>query len=304
MMIRIALPFVLAAAPILAVGGTGIHEEFSSRRVVRVSDYVRIGPVSGGGSEGRARTLEKRELSRLAVYFLRDSLKAGDGIQFVRITVTVTAADGSTHDRLVERAFTFPRAADPEDENRLLRDYARIIHPLGFVSRRRIDTVEVELPDLPDWARVEVRVEPDDEYAAYAHERGNSTEWHYRARGSRFDGAFYLGIPKVLYDSRDRDGLDYGRTSANYRLFWLDAETGERFPVNVGFGSYGVRTPIDVSSAGGGFAFSALLDVFEVGRRFGLRITEKVNAGIEVVPFFPVNHPPRVLLALRVGIAP
>jgi hypothetical protein len=89
-----------------------------------------------------------------------------------------------------------------------------------------------------------------------------------------------------------------------YRIFWLNGETGDRFPVNIGFGVFGVRSPIDVSSAGGGYAVSGLLDLFEVARHFGLDLTNKVNAGVEVVPFFPVNHPARVLVALRVGIAP
>lgn len=278
----------------------------SARPVVPVSAYVRVFPEAGGGTPTSAVTLERAELRRLTVRFARDGLAPEDGVQFVRITATVTRQDGALVDKIVEKAFTFAPAPEhaPEEDERRLRGYADAVHPLAFASRRKIDSVEIDLEELPDWATIEVRVEPDEDYAAYAHHRGNRVMWHYRVRGRRLDGAFYLGIPKVLYDSRDRDGLDYGRTSANYRLFWLDGETGERFPVNVGFGSYGVRTPIDVSSQGGGFAFSVLLDVFEVGRRFGLRLTDKVNAGVEVVPFFPVSRPARVLLALRVGIAP
>ena len=276
----------------------------SQRRIAPLSDYVEIGPVSGGSSEGRAVALDKADLARLVVRFQRDSLGVDDGVQFARITVTITRPDGTLHDKIVEKAFTFARDADAAIEQSTLQGYARAIHPLGFASRRKIDSVEIDLGDVPDWAFVEVRVDPDPDFAAYAYHRGNRVERYYRARGRRIDGALYLGIPQVLADSRPREGLDYGRTSAMYRLFWLDAETGTRFPVNVGFGVFGVRSPIDVSSRGGGFACSAFLDVFEVARLAGLELTTKVNAGIEVVPFLPVDRPARVLLALRVGIAP
>jgi hypothetical protein len=260
--------------------------------------------VSGGGTDRSAVALTKGELSRLTVWFDRDSLGVDDGIQFVRITVTINRADGMLHEKISERAFTFARGSSPEDDDTMMRGYAKTIHPLGFASRRKIDSVDIELDGLPEWGIVEVRAEPDEDYAAYASHRGNRIVWHYRARGGRVDGAFYLGIPKVLLDTRDRNDLDYGRTSAMYRIFWLNGETGDRFPVNIGFGVFGVRSPIDVSSAGGGYAVSGLLDLFEVARHFGLDLTNKVNAGVEVVPFFPVNHPARVLVALRVGIAP
>jgi hypothetical protein len=277
--------------------------EKALRRVVPVTEYVRISPVPGGALTSPL-TLDKPDLRRLTVWFNRDSLTADDGVQFVRITVTILEKDGTLRDKITERAFTFARGGGPEADEARMREYSRVIHPLGFASRRKIDSVEIDLEDIPDWGRIDVRVEPDEDFAAYAQHRGNRVAWHYRARGRRVDGAFFLGIPKVLYDTHDRGGLNYGRTSAMYRLFWLEENSGARFPIGLGVGVFGVNTPIDVSSRGGGYAMSALLDVFELARRSGIRLTSKVNAGIEVVPFFPLEEAPRLLVAIRVGVSP
>jgi hypothetical protein len=105
-----------------------------------------------------------------------------------------------------------------------------------------------------------------------------------------------------LYDTRAKDVIDYGHTSAMLRLYYVDGGSGHRLPVNLGFGTFGVNSPIDVSIGRGGFAMSAFLDLIELMRRLGMDVGTKVNAGLELTPFFPVQKKSRILFDAHVGL--
>jgi hypothetical protein len=151
---------------------------------------------------------------------------------------------------------------------------------------------------------VKIEVIPDEEYTRYAHRLNTKQAWHYRTKGSRIDNAFFLGIPKVLYDTKKKDPVNYGNASIMLRLYLLHAETGERYPVSLGIGTFGVNTPIDVSRTGGGFAVSLLLDVVELIRRLDVGLSRRFNAGLELTQFFPIQRQARLLLNVRVGYSP
>jgi len=123
-------------------------------------------------------------------------------------------------------------------------------------------------------------------------------------RGGRFQTAFTLSVPKVLYDTCDDDSVSYGKTSAMLRINALRGGTGEPFPVSVGIGTFGMDSPIDVSRKGGGFAFSLYFDVIQMLRIFDMKLPPRVNAGFDVSPFFPIDHKARILFSARLGINP
>ena len=64
----------------------------------------------------------------------------------------------------------------------------------------------------------------------------------------------------------------------------------------------GVNSPIDVSKGRGGFAASVFLDVIELMRRLGMDVGTKVNAGLELTPFFPIQKKSRILFDAHVGL--
>lgn len=87
------------------------------------------------------------------------------------------------------------------------------------------------------------------------------------------------------------------------RFYFVDAISGHRFPVNLGAGTFGVNSPIDVGVGRGGFAVSIFLDVIELIRQFGVHFDMKVNAGLDLMPFFPIKRRPRILLNAQVGFS-
>ncbi len=114
---------------------------------------------------------------------------------------------------------------------------------------------------------------------------------------------FSLGIPKVLYDTQARDTIDYGNTSAMLRLYFVNAESGNRFPISVGMGTFGVESPIDVGIGRGGFALSLFLDLVELTRIRDLGFIKRMNAGLELTPFFPIQRRGRLLINAQVGFS-
>lgn len=132
----------------------------------------------------------------------------------------------------------------------------------------------------------------------------NKLEYRILIQGPRVQPAFTLSVPKVLYDTCRDDSVQYGNTSAMLRFFLLDQKTGEQYPISVGIGTFGVDSPIDVSRSGGGFAISFYLDLVQMLKRFTGKLTQKVNAGVDIAPFFPIGHKSRILISARVGISP
>lgn len=88
------------------------------------------------------------------------------------------------------------------------------------------------------------------------------------------------------------------------RFFLLNSQTGEQYPINFGIGTYGVDSPIDVSRGRGGFAISLSFDMVQMVRGITGKFSQKFNAGVDVVPFFPIGHKARILISARVGISP
>jgi hypothetical protein len=152
---------------------------------------------------------------------------------------------------------------------------------------------------------VKIDVTPDEEYTKYSRRFQSRRTWYYRTKGNRWEIAFFLGIPKVLYDTEKRDSVAYGNASVMLRLFFLDGETGSRYPLNIGIGTFGISTPIDVSKNGGGFVISLFLDVVQLlNTNFNLDLSSRFNGGLEVTPFFPIDHRARLLVNVRIGISP
>jgi hypothetical protein len=114
---------------------------------------------------------------------------------------------------------------------------------------------------------------------------------------------FSLGIPKVLFDTQAKDTIEYGNTSAMIRFYYVNKISGNRFPVNFGIGTFGVSSPIDVSAGRGGFALSIFLDVVELTRIIGIDFIEKITAGLELAPFFPIERRARFLIVAHVAIS-
>jgi hypothetical protein len=279
--------------------------EFVIRPIVPLEKFVGITPVEGGLNEKSAVALEKSELSHLVINFRRDNLREEDGPQFIKITTTLTKREGNVYDKITQYAFTFAKEAIPDSEDARIRMYAQKIVPFGFVSRRKIDSVDVHLDSLSDWGVVKIDVTPDEEYTKYSRRFQSCRTWYYRTKGNRWEIAFFLGIPKVLYDTEKRDSVAYGNASVMLRLFFLDGETGSRYPLNIGIGTFGISTPIDVSKNGGGFVISLFLDVVQLlNTNFNLDLSSRFNGGLEVTPFFPIDHRARLLVNVRIGISP
>ncbi len=261
-------------------------------------------PFSSSRDANKPLSLTKEELRSLAVVFDREKINPEFGPQFLRIITTITTKEGHLYDKTTQFAFTFPKTHSPEEEKAVLKQIADEISVYGFISRKKIDTVNVELDSIPDWAVVKIGIKPDEDYTKYSSTPETKQEYFFRAKGGRFESAFFFGIPKVLYDTNKKDTIAYGNASAMIRFYYLDSETGKRFPVNIGIGTFGVSTPIDVSKNGGGFALSVLLDVVEIIRKMKIDLSPKFNAGIEVVPFVPLQRQARILVNARVGYSP
>ena len=282
-----------------------LRDEFVLRQIVPFTKYVNILPIEGGASEKSAVALDKAELSRLVIGFQRNNLSFENGPQFIKVTTTFTTRNGEVYDQIVQYAFTFAKEATPDSDDIRMREYAQQILPFGFISRRKIDSMDIHIDSLVDWAVIKINVTPDEDFTKYSRRLATQRTWYYRAKGKRWDTAFYLGIPKVLYDSNNSDTVNYGNASAMLRLFLLDGETGSRYPVNIGVGTFGVSTPLDVSKNGGGFVISLFFDIFQfVATNFDVNLGSHFNGGLEVTPFFPINHNARLLVNARVGISP
>jgi hypothetical protein len=283
---------------------TNSDQSVSLPSLVPPDQYIECEPIAGG-TEASPTSVTLEEAMQLRVSFHRDRLPADCGVQFISVTISIYNKQMMLIDKIVKHAFTFPHARNGESDQKVLSDLARKIVPFGFVSERKINHVMLLNDTVPGWTLIKIEVAPDEEYTKFAERLRYKMQWWYRVKGPQLEEEFFLGIPKVLYDSRSRDTITYGNASAMLRFYYLDAESGERYPFNLGIGTFGVSTPIDVSKNGGGFAVSLLFDVIQAVRIFyRLNITTKVNAGFEITPFFPLERKSRVLLNARIGYSP
>jgi hypothetical protein len=271
--------------------------------VEQIARYVRIVPDSGGKDSKTAVTLDRGQMRNLQVVFQRDSIREGMGPQFVTITTTVLLRRGTTAQTFERRVMTFRSHGDPNRDRAMFIQYRTAYGPYAAIRTDELECVQVALDSLPNWAVVKVSVEPDYTIKIGAVDRSNAVTRYFRVKGPGIEWGLTLGIPKVLYDTRAKDSIDYGKTSAMVRLYYVDGASGQRFPVNFGFGTFGVNSPVDVGVGRGGFATSVFLDVIELMRRLEIEIGVKVNAGLELTPFVPIKRKARFLFVAHVGLA-
>jgi hypothetical protein len=271
--------------------------------VEQISRYARIVPEAGGADPNSAVTLTRKQIRQLQVVFQRDSIRQGMGPQFVTITTTVRLRRGTVVQAFDRRVMTFRSHGDPNKDRAMFIQYRTAYGPYAAIRAEEFGRVQVDVDSLPNWAIVGVRVEPDYTIKIGAVDRSNAVTRFFRVRGPKIEAGLVLGVPKVLYDTRARDSIDYGHTSAMVRLYYVDGSSGHRFPINFGMGTFGVNSPIDVSTGRGGFAASVLLDLVELMRRLNMDMGTKVNAGLELTPFAPIKRKVRLLLDAHVGLA-
>jgi len=186
----------------------------------------------------------------------------------------------------------------------MLVQYRTAYGAYAAIQSEEFTQVQIHVDSLPDWAIIKINIEPDYTIKIGGYNRSNSFTRYFRVRGPTIELGFSLGIPKVLFDTQAKDSIKYGNSSAMIRFYFADAISGNRFPVNLGIGTFGVSSPLDVNVGRGGFATSIFLDVVEMTRiLIGIDLIKKITAGLEIVPFFPVEKRARILLDVQVGIA-
>jgi len=271
--------------------------------IEQISKYVHIEPDSGGESPQSAVTLDRNQIRNLRVIFQRDSIRMGMGPQFVTIRTTVLLRDGITAQTFERRVLTFRSDNDPGRDYAMLVQYRRAYGPYAAIQSEEFAQVQISVDSLPNWAIIKINVEPDYTIKIGGYDRSNSYTRYFHVRGPKIEMGLSLGIPKVLYDTKAKDTIIYGNYSAMIRFYYVNEVTGHRFPVNLGIGTYGVNSPIDVNAGRGGFALSILFNVAEMTRMVGIDLSKSITAGLELAPFFPIKKKARFLLAAQVGIS-
>ncbi len=276
-------------------------EEFQD--VEQLSRYVSIYPQTGGDNAREAVTLDREQIRNLEVGFQRDSIRLHMGPQFLRITTSILLREGIAVPSYERRVVTFRSHGDPDRNRAMFIQYRTAYGAYANIRPEELEHVLVPVDSLPDWAILGIHIEPDYTIKIGAVDRSNAVAQYYRVRGSTIEAGFSLAIPKVLYDSRSVDTIQYGNYSAMVRLYFISPESGNRFPVSTGIGIFGVNSPVDVGTGRGGFALSMFLDVAEMIRIVNVGFTKKVNFGLEVAPFLPIKKKARLLLVAQAGFS-
>ena len=269
--------------------------------VERIDKYVRVGPEAGSKDQLKAVTLKRTHIRSLCVLFDRDSIGANMGPQYVTIKTTVMSRKGTITQSSERRMMTFGSHGDPNKDRAMFMRYRTAYGPFAVIHLEEIEKVQLLLDSLPNWSLIKIRIEPDYAVNIGAVDLSNAVTRYYRVKGPTIETGFAVGVPKVLYDTQAKDTMDYGKTSAMLRFYYVSGKTGFRFPVSLGFGTFGVNTPIDVGKGRGGFAASVFLDVIELGRRLNWNFSTKVSAGLEITPFLPIQRRSRILFDAHVG---
>ncbi len=272
--------------------------------VVPLSRYVRLVAGQRQIDPDTPVALNPEEILLLRLIFVRDSLSAEDGPQFLKVTTTSTNRNEHILDDNVQFAITFRRLADASADLRELERFGSQVAPLGYMNAEMVQAVSIQVDSLGEWGHLFIRIEPEQEIVKYFGRIKNRLEYHILVKGRTLETGFTLSVPKVLYDTRRPDSVVYGKSSAMLRLYFLNGETGIRYPISFGVGTFGVDSPIDVSRSGGGFAMSLYFDVVQMLRSFDIKLSYGVNAGFDISPFFSIGHKPRLLFNARLGISP
>jgi hypothetical protein len=271
--------------------------------VEQLNRYVSIYPSSGSSNVRNAVTLDRDELRNLEVGFLRDSIRLGMGPQFLRITTTISLREGIAVPSYERRIVTFKSHGNTDKDRAMFVQYRTAYGVYANIRPEELDHVLVPVDSLPDWAILGIHIEPDYTIKIGAVDRSNTITRYYRVRGSRIEFGFSLAIPKVLYDSRSVDTIQYGNYSAMIRMYFINSGSGNRFPVSLGLGMFGVNSPVDVGTGRGGFALSMFTDLAEMIRIANVGFTKKVNFGLEIAPFMPIKRKARLLLVAQAGFS-
>jgi hypothetical protein len=271
--------------------------------VEQLSRYVSIFPVAGGNSVQTAVTLDREELRQLEVGFLRDSIGLRMGPQFLRVSTTIQLREGIAVPSYARRIVTFRSHGDPDKDRAMFIQYRTAYGAYANIRPEELEHVLVPVDSLPDWAILGVHIEPDYTIKIGAVDRSNVITQYYRVRGSTIELGFSLAVPKVLYDTRSVDTVQYGNYSAMVRMYFISPISGNRFPISAGIGVFGVNSPVDVGTGRGGFALSMFLDVAEMIRIVDFHFTKKINFGLEVAPFAPIGRKSRLLLVAQAGFS-
>ena len=269
--------------------------------VEQLKNYVSIVPVGGSIDPQMAVTVGRDEMRDLQVVFLRDSIRSRMGPQFVRIRTTVQERDGTTMQTFERRVLTFRSHGNRERDRAMFVQYRTAYGVYAAISTEELERVSLPFDSLPAWAIIRVNIDPDYTIKIGAYDRTNSVTRYFRVRGPTIEMGFSIGIPKVLYDTQAQDTVEYGHTSAMVRFYYVNSESGNRFPISLGMGTFGVYSPIDVGKGRGGFALSLFLDLVELTRVFNIALVKKINVGLELTPFFSIGRKPRVLFDAQVS---
>lgn len=270
--------------------------------IEQISNYVHIEPEAGSENPESAVTLDRIQIRNLRVIFQRENIRSGMGPQFVTIRTTVQLRDGTMSQTFERRVLTFRSDNDPDRDCDMLVQYRTAYGAYAAIQSEEFSQVRIHVDSLSDWAIIKINIEPDYTIKIGGYDQYNSYTRYFRVKGPEIEIGFSLGIPKVFFDSQPKGDLDYGNSSAMIRFYYVNGVSGHRFPVNLGVGTFGVNSPLDISVNRGGFALSVFLDVGEVMRRLGIDFIKKVTAGLELAPFFPIEKRSRFLIDAQVGI--
>jgi hypothetical protein len=271
--------------------------------VEQLSRYVSIVPEAGSDNIRTAVTQDLHQIQNLWVTFRRDSIRNDMGPQFLRITTTILTRDGAVASSYDRRVVTFQSHGDPNRDRAMFIQYRTAYGAYANIRPDELNQVLVPVDSLPDWAILGIHIEPDYTIKIGAVNRSNSMTRYFRVRGSTIETGFSLAIPKVLYDTRAKDSTLYGNTSGMVRFYYVNPGSGNRFPVSLGIGMFGVNSPIDVGTGRGGFALSLFLDLAEMVRIVNVGFIKKINIGLEADPFFPIGRKARMLFVAQAGFS-
>jgi hypothetical protein len=269
--------------------------------VEQLARYVSILPEAGSDNIRSAVTLDREQIRNLMVRFQRDSIRVHMGPQFVRITTTVRLRDDMAAPSYERRVVTYRSHGDTHKDREMFIRYRAAYGVFANIRPEELEQVLVPVDSLPDWAILGIHIEPDYTIKIGAVDRSNSMTRYFRVRGPTIEVGFALAIPKVLFDTRAKDTVEYGSTSAMVRFYYVDPGSGNRFPVSLGVGMFGVNSPVDVGTGRGGFALSMFLDLAEMVRVVNIGFTKKINIGLEVDPFIPIGRKVRLLIVAQAG---
>ncbi len=271
--------------------------------VEQLSRYISIVPAAGSDNIRSAVTVDREQIRNLMVRFQRDSIRLGMGPQFIRITTTILLREGISTPSYERRVVTFRSHGDSHKDRAMFIQYRTAYGSFANIRPEELEQVMVPVDSLPDWAILCIRIEPDYTIKIGAVDRSNVITKYFRVKGSTIELGFSLAIPKVLYDTRARDSIEYGNSSACVRIYFTDSETGNRFPVSAGIGIFGINSPVDVGPGRGGFALSMFLDLAEIVRIVNISFTKKINIGLELDPFLPIKKKGRLLFVAQAGFS-